>query len=36
MAQGSDPTRRETATTNKLIQGNTDININLTARHFAK
>lgn len=35
LAQGSDPQRRETATTNKILQGNTDININLTARRVA-
>lgn len=32
IAQGSDPQRRETATTNKLVQWNTDINLNLTAK----
>jgi hypothetical protein len=36
MQQGSDPKRRETATTNKLQQSNSDININLTARLFAQ
>ena len=32
IAQGSETRRRETATTNKLTQSNTDINLNLTSR----